>query len=103
MSTQLDCLLEYARRIDAGEHNLAAFIVTRADGKSGCFCGTFAENVVRGLVAARPPIIRTAFISLNMAADLVRANAQEQRVDIGDRIGLTADEWANLNPLKRAQ
>jgi hypothetical protein len=37
-----------------------------------------------------------------MAADLVRANAQEQGVDIGDRIGLTADEWANLNPLKRA-
>lgn len=53
--------------------------------------------------AARPPIIRTAFISLNMAADLARANAKEQGVDIGDRIGLTAEEWTNLNPLKRAQ
>jgi hypothetical protein len=103
MSTQLDSFLEYAHRIDAGEQNLAAFVVTRADGKSGCFCSPFAENVFQGLVAARPPIIRTAFISLNMAADLARANAQEQGVDIGDRIGLTADEWTNLNPLKRAQ
>jgi hypothetical protein len=100
MSTQLDSFREYARRIDAGEQNLAAFIVTRADGKSGCFCGPFAENIFKGLVA---PIIRTAGISLNMAADLARANAQEQGVDIGDRIGLTADEWANLNPLRRAQ
>jgi hypothetical protein len=80
MSTQLDSFLEYARRIDAGEQNLAAFVVTRADGKSGCFCGSFAEHT------ARPSIIRTAFISLNMAADLARANAEEQGVDIGDRL-----------------
>jgi hypothetical protein len=100
MSMQLNSLLEYARRIDVGEQNLAAIIVTRADGKSGCLCRPLAENVLKGLVG---PIIRTAFISLNVAADLVRTNAQEQGVDIGDRIGLTADEWTNLNPLKRGR
>jgi len=100
MSRQLDSLLAYARRIDTGEQDLAAFIVTRADGKSGCRCGPLAENVFKGLIG---PIVRTAFISLNMAADVVRTNAQEQGVDIGDRIGLTADEWAKLNPPRRAQ
>jgi len=100
MSMQLDRFLQYARRLDAGEQDLAAFVMTRAGGKSGCRCGPLAENVCKGLVG---PIIRTAFISLNMAADVVRTNAQENGVDIGDRIGLTAEEWTNLNPLRRAQ
>ena len=74
--------------------------MTRADGKSGCRCGPLAENAFNGLVG---PIIRTAFISLNTAAEVVRANAEEQGVNIGDRIGLTTEEWTNLHPLRRAQ
>lgn len=53
MSTQLGSFLEYARRIDAGEQNLAAFIVTRADGKSGCFCGPLAEKRLQGTGRAK--------------------------------------------------
>ena len=43
------------------------------------------------------------FVNLNMAAAAVRANTEEQNIEIGDRFGLTSEELAELYVKKRAQ
>jgi len=99
MFNAMDNFLDCARRIDRGGENLAAFFVLRADKKFACFPGPF-KKALDNLLAMRPHAIRVTFISLNMAADLVRINAKEQGVEI-DKFGMTAEELAALYTSKK--
>ncbi len=107
MFDHLDQFRHLLTYLDNGAENLVAVIATRLDGKHAFLCGPLEHRdggAIARMLAARPQPARVCFVSINMAAALVRKNADAVGIDIGDRFGLTAEELAELyvTPARRS-